>query len=395
MMAGLQKVTAGQSYDGFPASTYNAIIEVINAYRAGQLTFQRQSFDTSRSSGIIEVLNSTITSRNRMDVMGIGNPIILPTDDADEWEARPRVQGVSVTTEHEPDRFVVLLEPAKLSDVVWCVAAGVANVRINVSEPEHLFAGCKANIASNLVSRAFGGARILWKEAGYGIKKAIVRLGPPPAIGIVEIVGTSCEETDRDYRCVWDANLVTAQISGSSLCSPFIVTDAVWAISAHVCEHDELPSLRGGERFIAVSAGNFSNSGVVRPLYILRNPDIGKVRVNKFDELNWLENQYRDHVGTGTYVTGDVLVKSQTDVVGVDQVVRRFVDMAGYSASQQAFTHPASSSTPTWLDVLEMTVITDLRINTGGELQKRTSTIKVLSNVDDGWSTALPTTSCP
>jgi len=398
VVQGLTKVSIGQSMgDGFPAHTYNAMVEVINAYRRGQLTNLGVAGDTVRSAGIVHVKNNSGAARTRMGVLGIGAPLILPSADLLEFKDRVRVNGDTPAAAHVPDLFVILREPIDADKVGLATIAGVCQVEINVTDVNHGFAGCEENNYTTLVSRTFGGARILWKETGLGTKRAIVRLGPPPEIGIVEITGTACEETERNATtCLWPGSLLTLD-TASGTCAPWGIGEDVWILELNVCDTQgakAFKKIRGGERFVAARLGTYDNGGDVRELYALRNPDIGKVRVNTNDDLDFLEDQYRDQVAGDTYATGDLLVKSQTDVVAGDQLIRRFVDASGYSSNEQVLTHPAGSPTPTWVDLVELTVVTDTRLYNSA-LQKQTKTFKAIGPVvDNGWSEAYPSTEC-
>jgi hypothetical protein len=121
--------------------------------------------------------------------------------------------------------------------------------------------------------------------------------------------------------------------------------------------------------------------------------EAGKVRVNADDTLDFLENQLADHVASPEYTEGYLLVETQTETDG-DQKIRAFVTATGYDGSEeQALTHAEDSDAPVWVDIVEVDVITNLRINSG-KIEKQVSKIKVLSNVDQGWTTALLTTEC-
>lgn len=391
---GYQKVSVGQSMgDGFPAHIYNAMIDVINAYKRGQLTNRGVWGDTVRTSGIIHVVNSAGVTVPRGSVLGLIDPMVLPATDADEFHDRVRFHCGKPTATDVPDRFVITREPIAIAKAGLACISGVCQVTINVIDETHQWAGCKVDEYARLESRAFGGARILWKEDGIGDKRAIVRLAQMPEMGVVEITGSSCAETDRNVTtCLWSGSLMTLDTT-SGTCNPWTAGDSVWAVALNVCDIDDVPSIRGGERFVAIYLGLYDNGGDERALYAIRNPDIGKVRVNPNDELDWLEDQYLNHNSSSTYVEGDLLVESQTDDVAGDKLVRRFVDVAGYNSGEQVLTHPAGSDIPTWVDLVSVTVVTDTQLHNSA-LQKRTSTIKTISSVDKGWSEAFPATEC-
>lgn len=389
MVQGLQKVGVGQSMgSGFPAHVYNAMIDLINAHRKGQLTNLGVGRDTIRSAGIVRVQNNSGSARARMEILGIDAPLILPTADALEFKDRVRMVGVEPTSDHVPEKFVVLLEPLQNGEVGLACIEGVVQCQVNITSASHQFAAVKASTTANLESTDYGGARMLWQESGTGLKHAVVHLAPP-LVSAIEIDGTECEETLWNGSLkVWPGSRLEYSQDGAAAPS-WTAKETIYATVTNVCDDTICNKIRGNERFVGYRCGYWNG----RWVYVFRNPDHGKVRVNKDDELDFLEDQYEDHVAAGTYATGDLLVKSQTDDVGGDKMVRRFVDAAGYNSNQQFLTHPGGDETPTWGDAEEITVITDLRIY-NYNIEKRTARVKAIGLVDEGWSVALPATEC-
>lgn len=397
MTQSFKKVSPGQPYHGFPADFYNALVDVVNAYRGGNLLNRTPRSSTFRSSGLIQIKNASGGDLDRLSVLGLSEPIFTPTDDLEEFRNRPRFDGISPTSDHEPNKFAILIQPLKTNEVGLACVAGVTPAKVYVTDSKHEFAAVEQSTTTYLKSTPDRGAKILWKDTGEDTTvDAIVRMPAPPQVAIVELISGSCTSPQLDSgECVWEAQIQEVDVTGANLCSPWqaINTPDCYVVATNECEDLTKMKLRGGERFIAIRVGQWGTAGSELPLYAIMAPH-GKVRVNEDDELDYLEDQYEDHVSSSTYATGDILVKSQTDDVGGDKQIRRFVETDDYdSGYEQVLTHDSGSDTLVWKTPVSVTVMTDVRIY-NNEIQKRTSTIKVIEATDDGWSTALPATEC-
>jgi hypothetical protein len=308
-----------------------------------------------------------------------------------------------------------------------------------------------------------GGARILWVESGTGVKNAIVRLADTPEVGIVMTAGSPGDVQQPVYSYgsnYFDGTVV--QFSGQ--------TQTCWIVPIN--SNDSVTTLRGAELLIGLRVGRYAISGETRELYAIYETNIGKVRVNALDGLDYLQDQFEDHQSEPTYTEGHLLVQTETKEDGDDQLMKAFVATTGYTgseqqsliheedsdalkwvetgkvrvnaddtldfledqladhvasaeytegyllvetqtqtdgdqkirafvgttgydgSSEQALTHAEDSDALVWVDVVEVDVITNLRIESG-KIEKQVSKIKVLSNTDQGWTTGLLATECP
>jgi hypothetical protein len=466
MVKGLQKVVAGQSMGaGFPAATYNAMIDVINAYRRGQLTLQNQNKSASRNSGIVLVKNSTGSDLSRGEVVGLDGPIIgSDVESGGPYWHQISLNGITPTSNHVPDLFAITREAIPSGKIGYATVSGVCQTQVYMYSPQDCCAGCEIGNTTRLSSRTNGGARILWVEStGVGVQNAIVRVGDTPEVGIVLVSGFPGDLQDPVYS--WGFNFFDGSVmqwSGQ--------TQACWIGVLNTAE--TTGKLIGGDFFIAFRIGPYTISGQTRDLYVIRDPNIGKVRVNAGDALDYLEDQFADHQSSPTYTEGHLLVKEETTTSGDDQLIKAFVATTGYTGSEQqslvhdedsdalkwvstgkvkvntddtldfledqfadhvaspeyteghllvetqtettgdqkirafvgttgydgqaeqALTHAEDSDAPVWVDIVEVDVITNLRIESG-KIEKQVSKIKVLSNVDQGWTTGLLATECP
>lgn len=171
----LRHVQRGQPLR-IPAADWNAIVDATRAHLEDQLGNGGTTTSGGKQAGVVFVKNASGAAVDRFAVLGIGGPIITPTDNADEFKRQVAVSGVTPTSGHA-GKFVILLEPAPSGGIVRAVVAGVSIVKVNVIAAAHEFAEVKAGDAAKLDSAAQGTARILWKESGTGDKWAIVRLG--------------------------------------------------------------------------------------------------------------------------------------------------------------------------------------------------------------------------
>jgi len=172
----LRKVHAGEPLR-VPASTWNAFIDTARAYREGLFSVAGPSRLRGRAA-TVWVKNASGQQRNRFDVLAVQGVVPTPSEDQDSFADGPVLSG-DVPTGQDEGRFVILLEPAADGEVAPAVAAGLAVVKVNITDTRHGYADVKPGDAGQLASRAVGAARILWAESGTGTKWALVRLGRP------------------------------------------------------------------------------------------------------------------------------------------------------------------------------------------------------------------------
>ncbi len=448
---------------GFPAATYNAMIDLINAYRRGQLTVPNRNKDTIRTAGIVLVKNSTGSNLARGAVVGIDGPIIDPdVESGGPYWQRVALNGITPTSAHVPDVFAIAREAIPSGKIGLATISGVCQTRVHMLSPMDACAGCESGNIGHLQSRINGGARILWVEStGSGIHNAIVRLADTPQVGIVWVAGSYGQPVNPVSGNYFDGYLFQSTGAASEPC---------WIQPLNM--FDSVATLRGSELYIGFRVGPTTISGQKRDLYVIYETNVGKVRVNALDGLDYLEDQLADHVATPEYTEGHLLVKAETTTGGDDQMLRAFVATSGYDGSQQqsliheedsdalkwveagkvrvnaedtldfledqladhvatpeytegyllvesqtetdgdqtirafvkatgyhtsaeqALTHAADSDALVWLDVVEVNVITNLRI-ASGRIEKQVSKVKVLANTDQGWTTGLLATECP
>ena len=197
----LRKVRSGQKLS-IPAGAYNAFIDAAADYQRRTAGIGQKAEPSLRQAGIVLIRNDSGSDQNRLAVLGIDSPIIGPTSNEDEFKNRVALSCVTPAADTHEGRFVILLEPIAVGKIGRAYAAGICPARVQVKDEDHWFADVKDGETSCLESRASGAAQILWKEAGTGLKWAIVRLSAAPAAMFpVLVTKDGGEAGDADTNC--------------------------------------------------------------------------------------------------------------------------------------------------------------------------------------------------
>lgn len=160
-----------------PAAAYNAMLEAAAAERARRQTLGREPSVLTPEGAVVLVKNTSGGNLDRFSVLGIGNALITPTDNADGFKERVALVGVTPAATHA-GKFVILLEPLANNAVGRAMAAGVTVAKLNVVDADDAAADAEAGVTATLKTHATtGAATILWKESGTGTKWAVVRFG--------------------------------------------------------------------------------------------------------------------------------------------------------------------------------------------------------------------------
>ncbi len=170
----MKKVKVGDPLS-IPAQTFNAFVDAARDFQSRQLQQSRAASQMARPSTIL-IKNTSTSARTRFDVLALGEPVILPADNPDEFAKRVAINGTIPTAETPPGSFAILLEPLVVNAIGQAQVMGICPAKVNFSTENDT----RANIYSGYV-KLYGGmdgpCEILWKEPGVGLKWAIVRLG--------------------------------------------------------------------------------------------------------------------------------------------------------------------------------------------------------------------------
>jgi hypothetical protein len=175
----MKKVRTGDALD-IPAATFNTFIDSARDFLQRQSDQNRQSGRDIRNSGIILMKNGSGSDRERFNVLGIKEPIINLSDNADAFKNRVALTGITPNKDDHTGKFAVLLSPMKTDALGLAMVLGVCPVKITVDNAEHTHADINDGDAATLKSGFYGAAQILWKEDGTGEKWAVVRINAVP-----------------------------------------------------------------------------------------------------------------------------------------------------------------------------------------------------------------------
>lgn len=154
---------------------WNAVVAELKRLRA-RLGGGAGEFDGfAPDPSVALVKNTTAGDLGRFAVLALGDPIIDPAANEAEGLARPTFQG-SAPTAGTGTAFGILQEPAPAGGIVRACVAGVTWARVNVTSTGHRFARPAAGNVSVLASSGVGGAPILHKPTGTGVKWCLIRV---------------------------------------------------------------------------------------------------------------------------------------------------------------------------------------------------------------------------
>ena len=206
MADALRKVVPGDRL-AISANSYNAFVDAARFVRNRQADLSRDSSDASNTNGTIWIKNLSGATRERFDILCLGEPVFGPDDNFDEFKSGPVMTGVTPVVTSQ-GQFVILSEPVDSEKIGRAFISGVSLVRLNVSDlGEYAFADVDDGNPANLIPSSAGSAAILWRGDGTGLKWALVRLGNPIAAPIPVILtqmggsqGTSTTAASWTYK---------------------------------------------------------------------------------------------------------------------------------------------------------------------------------------------------
>lgn len=170
----VKRVSSGQPFRP-RAEDWNAFAAAANSLR-GPRTGLADARNQPDGGVYVWVKNTTGDDIDRYGILALGDPLIDPDDNLEEFKGRPAFEGVAPDADVHRELFCVL--PAPLADgrIGLGLIAGITPVLIDVRLETDAYAGCKTDELGKLEG-GDGFAKILSKETGTGDKWAIVLLG--------------------------------------------------------------------------------------------------------------------------------------------------------------------------------------------------------------------------
>lgn len=178
----LRKLKPGERIEGIPGPTWNAFVDAVEYVRKLQQSLTVDPLRNVPQTGIVRLKNASGQTRNRFDVLGVSDVFPKPVQNPNAFKSGPVLHGVTPNKDEHAGKFAILLEPAKPDGIVAACLSGVCVAKVNVEPDQEWmeYADLKDGDAGALEADCHGSARILWKESGYGIKWAVVRLSNVP-----------------------------------------------------------------------------------------------------------------------------------------------------------------------------------------------------------------------
>lgn len=178
----LRKVQSGSPLV-IPAAAYNAFIDAAVDYQGRRSTAEQTATPTYQQAGIVLLRNDSGAAVDRFGVLGLGDPIILPTGNEQVFKNYPAFAGVTPDIDDHWNRYIITQQPIAAGAIGRAMVAGVTAVKLDV-----LTAGVTTatlvNGEKTKLATGPGGAQVLWRgepAGGYGNEAwAKVLIGSPP-----------------------------------------------------------------------------------------------------------------------------------------------------------------------------------------------------------------------
>lgn len=136
-MAFPSKVRIGSPFTGFPAASFNALVDGHDAQKAHktQQTNPRFGPFTQNPRLVVRVLNSLSSDIGPGEILGFSEPLVTLSSDANQVYGIPAVKGITPAVPEHSNQFVVALDgiqgttstgttgaigPAVLMGLAWC-----------------------------------------------------------------------------------------------------------------------------------------------------------------------------------------------------------------------------------------------------------------------------------
>lgn len=166
-----RRVSAGDPLQ-IPAATWNQLVDGL-AKTTGSSAAASRSF---RNSVTCLVLNTTGADLPQFGVVGLSDPIFLPSDDEDEFLRQIVLTGVLAAGGNFDLKWGLTTAPILSGEIGEVVVQGLCYAKLDTADAETAGPDNDGTVAT-LTSADCGLARVLWRADGTGAQWAIVCLG--------------------------------------------------------------------------------------------------------------------------------------------------------------------------------------------------------------------------
>lgn len=166
-----QSVTPGQPLR-LPAATWNAMLEAARAHEQSKFNRQAGTEGAQRRPTLAKVRNLTGAARNQFEVVGLFDPLVLPSGNPAEFGRQATFEAGLPSA---GGRVAILTEPLAAGAIGTAVVAGVTAVRVSVPGAVYECAEPLAGTTDHLRSVPHGPFKLLWIEQnGQPVRWAMV-----------------------------------------------------------------------------------------------------------------------------------------------------------------------------------------------------------------------------
>lgn len=200
-----RRLRPGDMLDGnISAKAYNKMLEIVERLELRKLDSGfSDRFGTPTS--VIQAKNNGAGLLAQTNVVKILSPLILPSTSLEKFRSIPIIQVGPPTGRGS---FAVVAGALKANEIGTVITSGVTPVQIDVVHETHTHADLIDGDKTKLRSGFTGHARILWKEAGTGVKHALIQF---PVADQGTVFGKPDADIDPD-----DSGDVTVWVNGSA-----------------------------------------------------------------------------------------------------------------------------------------------------------------------------------
>lgn len=158
------------------ASTFNTMLDAAADFARRRNNIAAEARPERPDRDVILVRNNSGADRDRFDVLGLDEPLILPDDNLPEFQSRMAFSGITPALPTHAGRFCILLEPLPAGAIGRALVSGVGVARVAIADPNDAFADVLADDGSKLGTGHYGAARLLWSAGTSGTQWAVVQL---------------------------------------------------------------------------------------------------------------------------------------------------------------------------------------------------------------------------
>jgi hypothetical protein len=185
----------------FKSDDWNQIADYINAQASPGV-----NAPTGRSvmaEGVVLIKNNTGGDLARFQPVMLASPVTDPTANEPEFFRSAAFFADQVAyNDLQPGRFALLLESVSDGNYARAAIVGTHGIIIQVNDETHMFARCVES-SSTLESVPSGAIPIIWKEAGTGLKRAIVSVMPSVLTTVLAVITGSTTAGPRRWSYAW------------------------------------------------------------------------------------------------------------------------------------------------------------------------------------------------